>query len=307
MKYLITGAGGFVGTALLRRQVNGDSREAIAAVYRKPTHSDVVDDRIKQWIIDITPTTDWTESVRGIDVVVHLAASAHFPLKDATDDAANTINLARQAAAAGVKRFVFLSSIGVNGSVSVKPFTEQDPPNPHNPYARAKYQAEVALRALANETALEVVIIRAPLVYGLDAPGNFATLIKLVRRKVPLPLGSIQHNRRSLVALDNLVDFILLCADYRQTPAAANQIFLIADAQDLSTAELLQKMASSLGTTPLLLPIPRPLLVLLFRLLRQEQLIDQLLSSLQIDNTKAKQLLGWSAITDLRGQLERAG
>ncbi len=192
------------------------------------------------------------EALCGIDIVIHTAARVHVMNDDASEPLEEfrkvnrdaTLILARLAADSGVKRFVFLSSIGVNGNNNFKPFTEHDQPAPHDLYAISKWEAEEGLLALALETGMEVVIIRPPLVYGPNAPGNFGNLVKWMKKSIPLPFGAIQ-NKRSLVALDNLVDFIALCADREKSPKAANQVFLISDNEDVSTTQLLRKVAKA--------------------------------------------------------------
>jgi nucleoside-diphosphate-sugar epimerase len=204
---------------------------------------------------------------------------------------AGTVRLAQQAAEMGIRRFVFLSSIGVNGVRSTRPFTEADAPAPQEPYAVSKLEAEHALMQIAEKTGMEVVILRPPLVYGPDAPGNFGRLLGAVRRGLPLPLGAVTHNRRTLVALDNLVDLIVTCVTH---PAAANQIFLAGDSEDLSTADLLRRLAQALAVPLRLLPVPVWLLSATATMLGKRAMIDRLCGSLQVDISKARELLGWS-------------
>jgi nucleoside-diphosphate-sugar epimerase len=230
---------------------------------------------------------------------VHLAARVHV-LHYAVEDplaafravnVGGTLNLARQAICAGVKRFVFISSIGVNGSQTTKgkSFSESDKPKPHNAYALSKWEAELGLLQIADETGLEVVIIRPPLVYGANAPGNFGSLLRAVKLGWPLPLGTVR-NQRSLVALDNLVDFIITCITH---PLAANQTFLISDGQDLSTTELVRGMALAASVPARLLPVPVWALELAGRLLGKGDAVQRLCSNLQVDISKARSLLGW--------------
>jgi nucleoside-diphosphate-sugar epimerase len=215
-----------------------------------------------------------------------------------------TLNLARQAVGAGVKRFVFISSIGVNGSqtTSGKPFSESDKPRPHNAYALSKWEAERGLMQIADETGLEVVIIRPPLVYGSNAPGNFGSLMRAVRRGWPLPLGAV-HNQRSLVALDNLVDFIITCISH---PEAVNQTFLINDCQDLSTTELVRGLAQVAGVPARLLPLPVWVLELAGRLVGKGDAVQSLCGNLQIDSSKARKVLGWKPKISVQEGLCRA-
>jgi len=202
-----------------------------------------------------------------------------------------TIYLARQAAAAGVKRFIFISSIKVNGEATFygKQFLPTDEPRPRDAYGLSKMEAEQGLMELASETGLEVVIIRPPLVYGAGVKGNFASMIKLVERGFPLPLGAI-HNKRSLVGIDNLVDLIIRCIDH---PAAANQVFLAGDGKDLSTTELLRGVGEAMGNPARLIPVPAGLLQLGATLLGKKAMAQRLLESLQVDISKTCELLDW--------------
>jgi len=203
-----------------------------------------------------------------------------------------TLVLARQAAEAGVRRFIFISSIGVNGGeTTAHPFTVDDSVSPHTPYAVSKHEAEVGLRALAEDTAMEIVIIRPPLVYGPNAPGNFYSLMKFLASRVPLPLGSVKANRRSFVYLDNLIDLIVTCLDH---PKAANQTFLVSDGEDLSTTDLLRRMGQALGKPARLIPVPQQLLTLAAKVLGKPGIAQRLCGSLQVDIAKTRELLGWN-------------
>ena len=288
---LVTGASGFVGEALVRklaaagRAVTGVSRHG--ADVNRPGLSCV-----KRY-------EDAAPLMAGHACMVHLAARVHV-MNDAAQDplaafrAANvtlTLNLARQAAAAGLRRFVFISSIKVNGEATLpgQPFTEHDAFAPQDSYGVSKMEAEQGLHQIAAETGLEVVIIRPPLVYGPGVRANFAALIQAVARGVPLPLGAI-NNRRSLVALDNLLDLIMTCLSH---PAAANQTFLVSDGEDLSTPELVRRMARAVGKPARLLPVPLWLLNAGARLLDKQDKLQRLSGSLQLDISKARELLGW--------------
>ncbi len=288
---LVTGASGFVGEALVRklaaagRAVTGVSRHG-ADVNRPGLNC------VKRY-------EDAAPLMAGHACMVHLAARVHV-MNDAAQDplaafrAANvtlTLNLARQAAAAGLRRFVFISSIKVNGEATLpgQPFTEHDAFAPQDSYGVSKMEAEQGLHQIAAETGLEVVIIRPPLVYGPGVRANFAALIQAVARGVPLPLGVI-NNRRSLVALDNLLDLIMTCLSH---PAAANQTFLVSDGEDLSTPELVRRMARAVGKPARLLPVPLWLLNAGARLLDKQDKLQRLSGSLQLDISKARELLGW--------------
>jgi nucleoside-diphosphate-sugar epimerase len=248
---------------------------------------------------DLAAEGDWKAALDGVDAVVHCAARVHVMRDTSADPLAEfrrvnvlgTLNLARQAAEAGVRRFIHISSIGVNGAETFDvPFTAEDKAAPHSPYAVSKYEAELGLRQLTLETGLEVVIIRPPLVFGPGAPGNFNKLLLIVHRGIPLPLGAI-HNKRSLVALDNLVDLILICLHH---PAATNQIFLVSDGEDLSTTVLLRRMGAALGKPARLIPVPARALRTAARLLSKAGFAQQLCGSLQVDISKTRDLLGWT-------------
>ncbi|MBJ6609705.1 MAG: SDR family oxidoreductase [Candidatus Thiothrix moscowensis] len=247
---------------------------------------------------EITPTTNWSAPLSsGIDTIIHLAARVHLMQDTATDplaayrvaNTASTLNLARQAAAAGVRRFIFLSSIKVNGEGRDTPYTEQDAPAPADPYAISKWEAEQGLLEIAAQTGMEVVILRPPLIYGAGVKANFLRLLQWVEKGIPLPFGSI-HNQRSLLYLGNLADAIRVCIEH---PAAANQTFLVCDNEPLSTAELIHKLAQQFGQTPRLLNIPPRLLQILFSLIGRKQEVDRLTGSLLLDNSKICRMLGW--------------
>ena len=280
MTILITGSTGFVGSALSKALENTDYKIR----------------RSNQRLSE----SDWSQSLARVSTVVHLAARVHVmqdksanPLSEfRAVNVDGTLNLARQSAAAGVKRFIFLSSIGVNGGVTEldKPFTSDDKPAPHSHYAISKHEAEIGLRKIAIETGIQVVIIRPPLIYGVNAPGNFGSLFRVLSRGVPLPLGLATHNRRSFVSLNNLVDFIITCINH---PNAANQTFLVSDNEDVSTADLLRRMAVALGVPARLIPVPLCVLNVGAKLLGKTDVAQRLLGSLQVDITKNKTLLGW--------------
>lgn len=247
-----------------------------------------------------------------ISTVIHLAARVHVMHDTASDPLAAfrevnfyaTLELATQAAAAGVRRFVFASSVKVNGEATAvdHAFTERDAPAPQDAYAISKWEAEQGLRQIAANTGMEVVIIRPPLVYGPGVKANFAALMRAVQRGMPLPLGAV-HNLRSLVGLDNLVDFIITCVGH---PAAANQTFLVSDGADISTPDLVRAMARAASRPARLLPVPVGVLATLASLLGKRAAVDRLCSSLQLDISKARELLQWSPPVTLDEGLRRA-
>ena len=289
---LVTGATGFVGRALIE-VLSKSGRRVVKGVRRKA----VVDDEIA--VGDIGPSTEWAAALHGCDSVVHLAARVHVMRDTAADplavfrttNTAATLNLAQQAAQAGVRRFVFVSSIKVNGEATLPgvPFTADDTPAPEDAYAVSKYEAEQGLLALATETGMEVVIIRPPLIYGPGVKANFQSMMRWVAKGLPLPLGAI-HNRRSLVGLDNLVDLIRVCLIH---PNAANQIFLVSDGEDVSTTELLKRTAAALDRTARLLPVPMWFLELGAQILGKGAVVKRLCGNLQVDITKTREFLGW--------------
>ena len=306
---LVTGANGFVGHELCRGLIR--RQYSVRAMVRGKSTTEVpgcVDINIE----DIGPGTNLVDALQNVDVIIHLAARVHVMHDTETDpltafrsvNVAGTLNLARQAAAAGVKRFVFISSVKVNGEATLpgRSFTADDVPAPLDPYGITKMEAEQGLRQVATDAGMDVVIIRPPLVYGPGVKANFAALMRAVQRGWLLPLGAI-HNQRSLVALDNLVDFIVTCITH---PAAANQTFLVSDGQDLSTTELVRGMARAAGVPARLLPVPVWALQAAGRMLGKGDAVQRLCGNLQVDSCKARNLLGWMPPVSVDEGLRRA-
>lgn len=293
-KIMVTGASGFLGRHLIRSLSSLEHGSPIACV-RQVTAEPVLQNAV--CVGDINASTQWSHALLGVQTVIHVAAIAHLAGTNSPDVQAlyrqvnveGTLNLAAQAAAAGVRRFVFISSIGVNGQVSTRPFQATDEVNPLEPYALSKWQAEQGLWEIQHNTGIEVVVIRPPLVYGRDAPGNFANLVRWVEKGLPLPLGAV-HNKRTLVGIDNLVSLITTCITH---PAAANQTFLAGDAEDLSTSELLRKVAVASGAPSRLVPVPTVMLRLAALLLGRKLMAQRLLGSLQADIGRTCELLSW--------------
>lgn len=281
-KVLVTGAAGFVGTRLC-----ADLRAAGRLV--RPAN--------RQTVGTVTPETDWSPHLAACAHVVHLLARVHRrgePPDEALyhrDNVELTLNLARQAARSGVRRFVFLSSVKVFGDTSPTghPWRETDPPQPADAYGRSKLAAETALFALGRDTGMEVVVLRPPMVYGAGVKANFRTLLRAVELGLPLPLGAVT-NRRSLVGLGNLGDMIIRCLDH---PRAAGESYLVSDGTPLSTTDLLRTIARAFDTPPRLLPVPARVLDGLFRVLGRHDLSARLLGDLEVDITKAGDQLGW--------------
>jgi nucleoside-diphosphate-sugar epimerase len=294
---LLTGATGFVGGAILKRLLN-EKTHSVSAVVRQESQLNVQDVPTLR-IGSFDGDTAWTGDLTKFDVIIHSAARVHV-MNDVESDplaafrkvnVAGTLNLARQAAAAGVRRFIFISSIKVNGE-GTKPgafYTGDDAPAPADPYGISKMEAEQGLRQLSTETGIEVVIVRPVLVYGPGVKANFLSMMRWLDKGIPLPFGAI-HNSRSLVALDNLVDLVVTCIDH---PAAANQTFLVSDGEDLSTTQLLARMAKALHKPARLIPVPSWMLEGGAAMLGKRALSQRLCGSLQVDITKTRNLLGW--------------
>lgn len=292
MRFLITGASGFIGRGLLAEL--SQTRYQVLAVARQPLAGF---DTVSVDLID--GQTDWADMLQGVDVIVHLAARVHVMEEHAIDPLAEfsvvnlhgTTNLARQAAKAGVKRFVYVSSIKVNGEQTSKgrPFTESDHLQPQDAYAISKWAAEQALHSISQETGMEVVIVRPPLVYGPNVKANFLKLLELVDRGVPLPLGSVE-NSRSLIYVGNLVDALITCATH---PAAAGNAYLVSDGEDVSTPQLIQAVADALHRPGRVFPMSLALMRGAAALIGKSAAIDRLMQSLVVDSSKIHSELGW--------------
>lgn len=293
MNVVVTGANGFVGRALVTRLTN--LSVAVVPCVRRACWipGEIV-------IGEVDGGTHWSAAVEGCDAVVHLAARVHVmrdkalnPLQEfRRTNVSGTLNLARQAASAGVRRFIFLSSVKVNGESSPHgaPFTENDTPAPQDAYGLSKLEAEIGLRAIATETGMEVVVIRSPLVYGPGVKANFLVMMRLLARGIPLPLAVVTNNLRSLTSLANLVNFIEVCLTH---PAAANQTFFVSDGEDLSTAELLSRLGKAIGRPARLFYVPLGILKLGAIVLNRSGVFERLCGTLQIDISKNLKLLGW--------------
>lgn len=305
---LVSGANGFVGKPLCTELLRQGQSVRTAVRF-----TNALNDKFATVPVgSIDGETSWTDALQGVDVVIHLAARVHVMQDAAVEPLAEfrrvnvdgTLNLARQAAEAGVQRFIFISSVKVNGEGTLlgRPYTAEDQPAPVDPYGISKREAEDALRQLADEAGMDVVIIRPPLVYGPGVKANFYSMMHWLAKGVPLPLAAI-HNKRSLVALDNLIDLIVVCINH---PAAANQTFLAGDGEDMSTTELLQRMGKALGKPAKLFPMPISVLKAGAILLGKRDMAQRLCGSLQVDISKARDLLGWQPPLSVDDALKKA-
>jgi nucleoside-diphosphate-sugar epimerase len=311
---LVTGASGFVGRAVVESLC--ESGQSVVAASRKfPEMEDPFQSRKKlafRWhtVTHLDGNTNWVQALRGVNTIVHCAAIAHFGNKNKTENLLQirkinveaTINLARQAVLSHVSRFVFISSIGVNGNQSVEPFNEAQMPSPKGEYAISKHEAELALLEVARGSKLEIVILRPPLVYGRNASGSFGRLLKAVETGFPLPFGCI-NNKRSFLGLGNLVSLVNLCCDRHRSPNAGNQTFVVADGEDLSTTAFLHKVAQAAGCSNRLVPVPVGLLRLGARVIGKSTDIERLLCNLQVDASKVRETLGWKPIINMDDQI----
>jgi nucleoside-diphosphate-sugar epimerase len=293
---LVTGANGFVGSALCVALAN--KGYAVRAALRDRAKFKIANCEIVE-VPTLAADSDWTEALSGIGAVIHLAARVHVMHDNASNplqefrrvNVAGTEHLARSASAFGVKRLVYVSSIKVNGEETLgsEPYAETTSPDPHDPYGVSKWEAEQALHRVAAETGLEVVIVRPPLVYGAGVKGNFAQMLKVLAKGIPLPLASV-HNSRSLLYVGNLVDALILCATH---PAAAGQTYLVSDGVDISTPDLLRQLGAAMGHPARLLSFSPALLMLAARLVGKTEQVGRLSGSLRVDSSKIRRELGW--------------
>ncbi|PKL52489.1 MAG: NAD-dependent dehydratase [Nitrospira bacterium HGW-Nitrospira-1] len=295
---LITGVTGFAGNALARKMAASgwQVRGTIRSVKQAATLSDGIE--VVQ-IKSIGAGIDWSDALAGVDTVVHLAARVHVMKDTATDpltafrevNVAGTERLARMAAKTGVKRFIFLSTVKVNGEITGDvPFSESDIPNPEGYYAISKWEAELILHRIAQKTRLQVVILRLPLVYGTGVKANFLRLLDMVNKNIPSPLSMV-NNRRSFIYIGNLVDAIIRCIEH---PNAANQTYLVSDGQDVSTPELIRMISCAMGKKARLFPCPLSLLKMIGKIIGKSAEIERLTGSLQIDSAKIRRELSWT-------------
>lgn len=310
MKIMVTGASGFVGRLLCTELI--ERGQSVRAVIRASANLDIADCEVIR-IPGIGSDTDWTNALHDVSTVIHLAARVHVMRDDSSDpleefrrvNVAGTEKLARSAAASGVRRLVYVSSIKVNGDATYGAnfFTEADTPAPHDPYGISKLEGEQALWCVAQEIGLEVVIVRPPLVYGGGVKGNFAQMLKVLLKGIPLPLASV-HNQRSLVYVGNLVDALIVCATH---PAAVGKTYLVSDSENISTPDLLRQLGASMGHPARLFSCPPVLLKLLGRLIGKSDQIGRLLGSLRVDSGKIQRELNWRPPYTLWEGLQNTG
>lgn len=325
MYVFLTGSTGFIGSYLLK--IFSDNGVKVKALVRKP----VLDllNNVEFVTGDLSHLTQYNPSSENLeiervdvfrkslhmsDVVVHAASRTFINVGTTSDILAEyrkinteaTLSFARLSAKLGVSRFVFISSVKANGEItnSGHPFKPDHQQKPSDPYGLSKFEAERGLLAISRETGMEVVIIRSPIVYGPGVKGNFSLMVDWVKKGVPLPFGLVD-NQRSLVALDNLVDFIVFCSDRDKTPSATNEIFLISDLEDISLPNLLLKISKAYGVRLTLLPVPVFLMSLFAILIRKRDIANRLFGNLQVDSSKAYNLLGWKPTITMDEQLKK--
>ncbi len=310
MKILVTGANGFVGLPLSQHLISAGHQ--VVGVIRSNHLLTTINPRMHSYAIgDISEITDWQDCLDGVECIIHLANRAHVIDEQSSNPFAlyrkvnteGTLNLARQAVAAGVKRFIFISSIKVNGESTLpgQALTPVDQHIPFDPYGLSKYEAELGLKLIAEQTCLEVVIIRPPLIYGPGVKANFLKMMQWVEKGIPLPLGAIQ-NQRSLLGVDNLINFIELCMTH---PDAVGQIFLVSDDHDVSTTELLKEIAFAMNRPLRLLSIPQSFIEKILIFLGQKHISERLCGSLQLDIGLAKTRLSWMPPHTFQDQLNK--
>lgn len=298
MTILITGATGFVGRHLVEK--TSDFLPVVRERERNPFDKSFV-------VNTIDGETNWNGAFEKIDSIIHLAGIAHLQGVDPKDyqrvNVDGTLRLAQEAAKSGVRRMVFVSSIGVNGANTndSRPFTPNSPVHPHNSYAESKYLAEKGLHDIAKETGLEVVIVRPTLVYGADAPGNFGLLVKLVGKLPFLPFGLVS-NQRDFVSVHNLVDLLICCA---KSTKGAGQTFLASDCQTISTREFTNSIARGIGKKAIQLPIPVFIFRLLGKLTGKSAVVEQLVGNLTVDSSNTKSILGWTPSSTVHQSMDK--
>jgi len=308
-KILVTGASGFIGASLCKALLK--SNKSVCGIVRSLSSSSINSEIEYVSVGDISPKTNWNDILVGTDCVIHCAGRAHITNETKADtlefyrtiNSKSTKQLAEQAAKVGVRRIIFLSSIGVHGleTNNRNPFLYSDQPNPIENYAISKYEAEQLLLQISSNTGLEVVIVRSPLVYGQSAPGNLNRLIKLMDLGLPLPFGGIK-NKRSFIGIDNLVNLLIHCIDHQD---ANGKTFLASDGEDLSTPDLLNYIASSMGRTARLFSIPLFLLKFLGYIFGKQKEINRLIGSLRVDNNYTRETLSWTPPLSVKEGIRR--
>ena len=302
MRVLVTGASGFVGRmACVIFAERGFRVRAVSRASESVAGLSLVDGLEFVSVSSISSSTNWLSALSGVDAVIHLAGRAHVMNDPEADPLSSfrqinvdgTLELARQAASQGVSRFIFLSSIKVNGEATdpFVPFRVTDLPSPKDAYAISKYEAEIGLISIAAETGMDYVIVRPPLIYGPNTKGNFNSLLKLLDKGVPLPLASITRNRRSYISLGNLVDLLISCLMHKNPLSCT---LLVSDGQDISTASLVQRLGSAIGKPANLFPVPNSLLRFSSNLLGRGSIYQRLCGSLAVDSSATRSLLGWT-------------